>query len=394
MAYESRYKITLDMVLSENNVSRALKIMKFKKPSPGLDGISAGELEDYWKTNRKYVMSSIRSGTYTPEMLKLYFRKKPGKKDKRKIAICTLMDQMIQHCIRMEVERYFIPTFHKDSFGFIKGKNTFTALDRCLYYMNAGWDVVVDADIRKFFDSVKHKIIIKKLSEATEDGMLIELVSKYLKNPGVAYGRVYHNRIGLPQGSSFSPVFANVVLNELDWYFAHIGIKFLRYADDLLLFCKTKAEAERNLECLSRYLANKLSLSLNMEKTSICPGSELEFLGYAFSIEDGKYRLDLNEKLISKMMEKLEKHLRFNKNQDDFFNVLGGFNRGWVNYYFRAEVEKLKLSENKADKLTFNTLCNNSYLNSYIWRRLAENKSFTTMSLWDEFLRERREHHE
>lgn len=394
MDYENRYRITLDRVLSENNMDRALKLMKIKKPSPGLDGITARELEEYWKTNRKYVLKSIRNGTYTPEILKLYFQNKPGKKDKRKIAICTLADQMIQHCIRMEAERYFLPTFHKDSFGFIKGKNTFMALDRCLYYMNAGWDIVVDADIRKFFDSVKHKIVIRKLREATDDERLLLLVSKYLKNPGVAYGNVYHNRIGLPQGSSFSPIFANIVLNELDWYFDRIGVRFVRYADDLVLFCKTRAEAEKNLELLGKYLESKLSLSLNMEKTSICFGSELEFLGYAFSREDGKYKLDLNEKLIGKMMEKLEKHLRFDKNKEEFFDVLGGFNRGWVNYYFGADSEKLKFIENKADMLIINTLCNNDGLDRDIRRALANNKNFTTMALWDRFIHERREYHE
>lgn len=394
MDYVDKSKITIDKVLSENNVFRALKIMKHKKPSPGLDGVTAYELEEYWMANRNYVLSGIKNGTYTPEMLVLFFRKKPGKKEKRKIAICTLMDQMIQHCIRMEVECYFLPSFHKNSFGFIKGKNTFSALDKCLDYLNEGLDTVVDADIKKFFDKVKHKIVIKKLREATDDENLIELVNKYLKNPGVVYGRVYYNRIGLPQGSSFSPIFANMVLNELDWYLDRMDIKFVRYADDLVMFSKNCVQAEKNMMLLNDYLENKLFLTLNTEKTSICSGRDLEYLGYAFRRIDGRYKLDINDKLIAKMADKLEKHLRLDKNKEEFFDILGGFNRGWVNYYSGIDRDKLKAIENMADMQTNSVLCTDKYLSNQIWNSLADNKSFTAMTCWDDYLQEKGAYHE
>ena len=393
MGYSRKYRLCIDTVFNESNIAKALKIMKWKKPGPGLDEIGTKELESYWLKNRKYVLSSIREGTYIPEMLKLYFKKKPGKKDKRKIAVCTQMDQMLQHCIRMEVEKVFMPKFHKSSFGFIKGKNTKTALKECLNILNDGWDTVVDADIRKFFDSVKHKIVINKLREVTNDEMLITLVNRFLKNPGMVNGKLYHNRIGLPQGSSFSPVFANVVLNELDWYLDGLGIKFVRYADDLVLFCKNRDQATDTLKLLSTFLKEKLSLSLNMDKTSICSGTELEFLGYAFGFKDGTYYLSLSEKIIHKMLDKLKKHLNHKKNKNDYFDILGAFNRGWVNYYREANAEKLHMAEAMADKLEFDTIYQYGTINKELWGRFSQCGNFTTMTLWDDFLGERGEFH-
>lgn len=329
-------KLSIDMVFSEYNMEAALKIVTKKKPMAGLDGLSAIELEGYWKKNKNAVLKEIKEGNYSPVPLFIFFKNKPGKKEKRQISVCSVRDQMLQHCLRLELEKVYIPSFHRNSYGFIKGRGTQEALLQCCRLLNKGLTYVVDTDIRKCFDSIKHRIIVDRIGRVSKDSV-VDLISKYLKNPGMIGDTVRHHRVGVPQGSCLSPLLANIVLNNLDWYLYRNKISFVRYADDLVVFCGSNTEASQALILIKEYLEKELSLHLNMEKTSILRAEELHYLGYAFCKLGDKYMLAVDDQIKDKMIKKMQKHLRKKDgSKDEMLDRIGAFNRGWINYYGKA----------------------------------------------------------
>ena len=329
-------KLSIDMVFSEYNMESALKIVTKKNPMAGLDEISAIELKEYWLKNKKAILKEIKNGTYSPVPLFIFFKKKPGKKEKRQISVCSVVDQMLQHCLRIELEKIYIPSFHKNSYGFIKGRGTQEALLQCCRLINKGLIYVVDADIRKCFDSIKHRIVVDRVGRVSKD-LVVDLISKFLKNTGMIGDTVRYHRVGVPQGSCLSPLLANIVLNNLDWYLYRNRISFVRYADDLVVFCSSHQEATEALHLIKEYLEKELSLHLNMEKTSIIRAEELHYLGYAFCKIGDKYMLAVDDQIKAKMIKKMQNHMRKRDcSKNELLDRIGAFNRGWINYYDKA----------------------------------------------------------
>ncbi|MBR0093045.1 MAG: hypothetical protein IJP92_15250 [Lachnospiraceae bacterium] len=350
--------ITLENVFSEENIARAMRVMTRRDIMPGLDGMRTCELESFWLKNRKRILSDIETGNYTPTPLRQFYKRKPGKTEKRRISVCTVSDQMLQHCLRFEMERFFVPRFHPDSYGFIRKRSAAHALSKCLHYMNGGFVYAVDADIRKCFDSIKHRVVTEILKRAGCDRRVILLTEKYLKNPGMTGGRVRYNRVGLPQGSSISPVLCNLVLNRLDWHLAGQNLAFVRYADDLVVFCRTNREAECARNQLEQYLSGTLSLSLNEDKTSVCPVEKLTFLSHAFRKKDGRYELALDTNTAEKMQRKLLHHFgRSSTCLSERLNRIGAFYRGWLNYYCGINEEDLVVFITEVKELESREFC-------------------------------------
>ena len=327
-------RLTLESVFSKDNIDKAIALVAGNNALPGLDDLKGSDLPEYWANNGKYVLSDLASGIYRPVPYRVFYAKKPGKTERRRISVESALDQMLQQCMRFEADRFFTPGFHQNSYGFIRGRNTEMALRRCLKMMNGGMRYVVDADIRKCFDSIKHQLVLHSFSQGTSDVRLISLLSKILKTPGQCGTQILYNRIGVPQGSCLSPLLANIVLNRLDWFLADNKIQFVRYADDLVLFLPSLSRALRAKIRLEQFLSSVLSLQLNEEKTRIVPAEELEYLGFAFRRVGGQYHPIVSEKAKAKMHSKLEHHIRgICKAPADTMNRIGSVNRGWLEYY-------------------------------------------------------------
>ena len=390
-------ELSFEDVFSESNIAYATQLIVRKNSMPGLDGISSKRLPEYWEANRKRIQHELENDTYNPTPCKMYFKAKPGKKEKRQIAIYTTLDRMIQQCIRIEAEQVYAQRFHPKSYGFIIGRGTIPAIEQCLSYMNRGMVHIVDADIRKCFDKIKHRIILKKLNPNQMDPRIFHLFSKYLKTPGIVGRRILYHRIGLPQGSCLSPLLANITLNGLDWFLNKEHIPFVRYADDLLLFAYEEKKASSYQDKLDDYLRSELGLKLNKEKTRICKADEVEFLGYGFKKENGVYGLSVPDRKREKFRKRMELYLNRKSFQPkELIEMIGAVNRGWIGYYQRVNANemipflnemdaeelselKLKLTERKA---------NTNGLNE----DLEEDKRFVTLTDWYYELDERRNH--
>jgi len=387
-------KITLYTIFSERNIQDALTIISKRKKSFGPDKLTPKQLPTYWESNREDILKSIRDGSYTPTPLFPFYISKPDSKEKRLICVSSVLDKMIEHCIHAELGLIFTPLFHPNSFGFLKGKNTRCAVNKCIEYFESGYTYVVDVDIKKCFDNVKHNIVLSILNQfVTTD--VANLIRKYLKNPILMGAHLRHKRVGLSQGSSISPILANIVLNKLDWYLESEKIKFVRYADDMVAFCANVSDAEVAMSKIEGYLKNELSLSLNKEKSGIVTFDTLSYLGYAFKKTGSNFNLTIDRIVHKKLLYKIARipHRR-NNNPIDFLNLIGAINRGWLNYYqYSTELTKEDFL-NVIDELEFMIIQN--YFNNHnipCYDRIsliAEAKCFVTFKEWAEELLERR----
>jgi group II intron reverse transcriptase/maturase len=221
----------------------------------------------------------------------------------RPLGIPAVRDRVAQEVIRRLLEPIFEPLFHDCSFGFRPKRGCHTAIDRVLSFHSEGDRVTLDADIAGFFDNIPHKLIVDAVAEEVADGNILSLIEKFL-TAGVMEGGVFKpTTIGTPQGGVISPLLANVVLNQLDWRLEEAGYRFVRYADDFVVVCKTRQQAEAALEVVAEIMTD-LGLSLSPEKTKIASyGKGYEFLGFRLSSRSRTMRSKSLEKFQTKIRE-------------------------------------------------------------------------------------------
>jgi group II intron reverse transcriptase/maturase len=198
-------------------------------------------------------------------------------------------------------------------------------------------------DLEKFFDTMCQSKLIEVLSHTIKDGRVISLIHKYL-NAGVISGGMFERtEIGVPQGGPLSPLLSNIMLNELDKELIRRGHRFVRYADDILIFCKSRKSAERTVKNIVPYIEKKLYLRVNMEKTTVRHINKVKFLGYGFYSHKGKCRFRVHPKSVQKMKNKIRELTKRSNGWGNEFRAgrLAKFVRGWVNYFKLADMKSL-----------------------------------------------------
>jgi group II intron reverse transcriptase/maturase len=208
-------------------------------------------------------------------------------------------------------------------------------------YISSGYKYAVDLDLEKFFDTVNHSRLIELLSKHIKDGRVISLIHKYLL-AGVQVGmKLEESHSGVPQGGPLSPLLSNIMLHELDKELERRAHPFVRYADDCLIFCRSKRAAERTKESLIRFIENVLYLRVNKEKTSTGYVRRMKFLGYSFYMKSGECRLSVHPKSYDKLKSKL-KDLTGRSNGMGYEKrklSLRLFIRGWLEYFKLADIK-------------------------------------------------------
>lgn len=196
-------------------------------------------------------------------------------------------------------------------------------------------------DLEKFFDTVCQSKLIEVLARSVTDGSVISLIHKYLNAGIVRQGVFERSEQGVPQGGPLSPLLSNIMLNELDKELERRGHKFVRYADDCMILCKSRRSAERTMASITRYIEGKLFLKVNREKTSVAHISRVKYLGYGFYRYKGKCRFKVHQQSIVKMKERLRAITSRSKavSNEERARILGRFVKGWVNYFKLADMK-------------------------------------------------------
>ncbi len=327
--------VTLEQILEYGNLLRACKTVIRNKGSAGIDGVKCQELIKWFYDHPYVVSKSIADGTFKPSPIKrVYIPKDNG--DKRPLGISTTVDRTVQNAIANKLIELYEPKFSDSSFGFRPGRGCHSAVNRVLQIANEGYIYVVDMDLAKFFDTVNHSKLLQVLSNEIKDGRVISLIHRYLRVKILDGNKSIKNSIGLPQGNNFSPVCANILLNELDQELEKRGVKFVRYADDCMLFAKSEKAARRILESTTRYIEKKLFLKVNLDKTSVGMLSvHTKFLGFGFRKTAEGWKPTLHKKSRKKFVEKVRTILtrRCPKGIEKTRNTFNTFLRGWYQYF-------------------------------------------------------------
>lgn len=270
----------LEYILSPSNLNLAYKQVKSNKGSGGIDRMEVDELLPYLRCHKDKLITSIYDGN------------RPH-------------------------------------------RSAHDALLKCGEYISAGYVFTVDMDLEKFFDTVCHSKLIEILSRTIKDGRVISLIHKYLNSGVLIGGKKEDSPVGVPQGGPLSPLLSNIMLNELDKELERRGHLFVRYADDLVIFCKSRRSAQRTLDNLLPFIETKLFLKVNKDKTHVAYMRDIKFLSYAFGRRNGKCQFYIHVDSIKKMKIKIRELTSRNNGWSYEYRKqrLTWYIRGWLNYF-------------------------------------------------------------
>ncbi len=337
----SKYGL-LEQILSAPNLNQAYKRVRSNKGSGGIDKMEVESLRDYLVGNQDELIVSILDGKYRPNPVRRVAIPKDNGKQ-RLLGIPTVVDRVVQQAITQVLSPIYEQQFSTSSYGFRPKRNAHQALNQCKSHITEGYKYAVDIDLEKFFDTVNQSKLIEVLSKTVKDGRVISLIHKYL-NAGVVVGNKFEEtKVGVPQGGPLSPLLSNIMLNELDKELEKRGHRFIRYADDLVILCKSKRSAMRTLANIIPYIEDKLFLKVNKEKTRVAYISKVKFLGYSFYVKRGEGRLRVHPKSIAKLKERIK---MLTSRSNGWGNArrkvkLREYITGWVNYFKLADMKSL-----------------------------------------------------
>ena len=333
----------LEKILHRNNLNKAYQRLKSNKGAGGVDGMSVDELLTFLKENREQLIQQLKDGKYKPNPVRRVEIPKETKGEIRKLGVPTVVDRVFQQAITQVLSPIYEEQFSDNSYGFRPKRGAHDALKQCQQNVNDGYVYVVDMDLEKFFDTVCQSKLIEILSRTIKDGRVISLIHKYL-NAGVINRGVFEKTdIGMPQGGPLSPLLSNIMLNELDKELERRGHRFVRYADDCMVFCKSRKSAVRTLENILPYIEKKLFLKVNRRKTKVAHVSKVKYLGYGFYRYKGKCKMRVHPKSIAKMRARLKELTSRNNGWGNERRALKltQFIRGWINYFSLADMKQV-----------------------------------------------------
>lgn len=333
----------LEKILSNDNLNIAYKKVKSNKGAGGIDGMNVDELLSFLKENGKQLKQQLLEGKYKPNPVRRVEIPKETKGEFRKLGVPTVVDRVFQQAITQVLSPVYEGQFSENSFGFRPCRSAHDALKQCQKNVNDGYVYVVDMDLEKFFDTVCQSKLIEVLSRTIKDGRVISLIHKYLNAGVISRGVFEKTEVGMPQGGPLSPLLSNIMLNELDKELTHRGHRFVRYADDCMIFCKSRKSAERTLENIIPFIEGKLFLKVNRSKTSVEHISRVKYLGYSFYRYRGKCRFRVHPKSIVKMKNKIRELTNRSNGWGNEYRALKltQYIRGWVNYFGMADMKNL-----------------------------------------------------
>ena len=333
----------MEEVVEATNLKAALKRVKQNKGGPGIDGMTVDELPEHLKTHWPALRERLLAGTYQPSAVRRHAIPKSGG-GMRELGIPTVVDRFIQQAILQVLGPRFDPTFSQQSYGFRPKRSAHDAVVQAQRFVNEGRRFVVDVDLEKFFDRVNHDVLMGRLAKRIEDKRLLGLIRRYLEAGMMANGIATERHEGTPQGGPLSPLFANVLLDEVDKELERRGHAFVRYADDCNVYVRSRRAGERVMELLRRLYAG-LRLRVNEAKSAVDRPQNRKLLGYSFYW--GRREEGLKRKVAPKALQAMKDRVRELTRPTRSQSIarvaadLRSYLTGWKNYFRLADTPKV-----------------------------------------------------
>ena len=326
----------IEKILSEENLNEAVKRVKANKGACGIDKMSVGELDEYFRKHKEEIISSIMNMTYKPQPVRrVYIPKTNGKK--RPLGIPTAVDRVVQQATAQVLSQIYDESFSDNSYGFRPKRSAHEAIDKVLNYLNEGCEWVIDLDIEKYFDTVNHDKLISILREKVNDKTTLHLIRSFLRAGVMENGLTSPTEIGVPQGGPLSPILSNIYLDKFDKELEERGLRFVRYADDCNIFVKSEMSANRVMKSVTSWLERKLFLKVSATKTKVVRPTKSNFLGFTFWKDSIGWKCkpseDRKAKLYAKIKEILKRKVAAAEPLSYIFTKVNQIVKGWINYF-------------------------------------------------------------
>jgi len=326
----------LDKVYRPEVLTAAWRRVRRNKGAAGVDRIGIKRFESHAQRHLEELHSDLKTGRYQPQPVRrLEIPKGDGKT--RPLGIPTVKDRVVQAAVKSVIEPIFDKEFLSMSHGFRPGRGCKDALREVDHGLKAGYHWVVDTDIQGYFDNISHQQLMHRIEERISDGRVLGLIEEFLTQEILTEAKCWTPTQGTPQGAVLSPLLANIYLHSLDQKMREEGHQMVRYADDFVILCQTRAQAERALQTVRDWMEQN-GLTLHPDKTHIgnCleQGQGFEFLGYRF--EAGR-RL-VRRKSMNKLREAIRERTRRRpgKSLKRIIAELNPVLRGWYGYFKHA----------------------------------------------------------
>jgi group II intron reverse transcriptase/maturase len=327
-----------ERIWERTNLLKALKRVETNKGAPGIDGMRVEELRPYLKEHWLEIRNRLDEGKYRPSPVRRVEIPKPDG-GMRLLGIPTVVDRLIQQAMAQVLTTWFEPTFSDHSYGFRPNRSAHDAVKATQAYIREGYDWVVDIDLEKFFDRVNHDKLMYRVARVVKDKRVLKLVRAYLNSGVMVNGVVLDTEEGTPQGGPLSPLLSNIMLNDLDWELEKRGLRFVRYADDCNIYVKSERAGSRVMENIRRFLAQKLKLKVNEQKSKVGRPSKLKFLGLRLFKRKGDVVVGVAAQAVKRCRERLRQLTRRTRSGQlgEVLREINAYVRGWVGYFRIAD---------------------------------------------------------
>src|SRR5271157_300188 len=332
----------MEEVVESKNMQEAYRRVVGNRGAAGIDEMAVEGLKPCLKTEWPAIKEALLGDQYRPRPVRRVEIPKPGGKGVRKLGIPTVVDRLIQQAILQVLDPIFDPGFSESSYGFRKGRSAHQAVLKACEHVQAGNRWVVDLDLEKFFDRVNHDVLMSRVARRVKDKRVLRLIRGYLQAGIMDGGLVEPSREGTPQGGPLSPLLSNILLDELDKELQRRGHAFCRYADDCNIYVASQRAGERVKESVTQFLAKRLKLKVNEEKSAVDRPWKRKFLGYTLTAE-GEPRLKVAPESEARLKAKLKDIFRRGRGRslqrviEEMKLVL----IGWMNYFSLAQVRNV-----------------------------------------------------
>lgn len=321
-----------DKVTREKNLRAAARKVIANRGSAGVDHVSVEMFEGRLDAEIEKLIVTLEDGRYRPQSVRRVHIPKPGTSKTRPLGIPTVRDRVVQTALRHALEPIFERDFAEHSYGFRPGRGCKDALRRVNKLLTEGHVHVVDADIQGYFDAIPKDRLMAAVQEKVTDKRVLSLIQSFLDQEVMDQCSRWTPERGTPQGAVISPLLANIYLDPLDHLMAAEGFEMIRYADDFVIMCTTRADAERALVLIEDWMT-EVELTLHPEKTHIAHGIEegFEFLGYRFAHNERWPR----KKSLNSVKDKVRAMTK-RTNGYSLTTIITRLNRtlkGWFEYY-------------------------------------------------------------